>query len=84
MTRFGNGVSVSAPHLYRRDDYLQHNHRRSRSAELNQGGGNIYQAGWPKSSGNYTLTGFIPDARERDILAKMMAEGDPTNKLRRD
>jgi acyl dehydratase len=29
-----------------------------------------------------TLTGFIPGARERKILAKMMAEGDPTNKLR--
>ena len=29
-----------------------------------------------------TLTGFIPDTPEREILAKMMAEGDPTNKLR--
>jgi acyl dehydratase len=29
-----------------------------------------------------TLTGFIPGTRERKILAKMMAEGDPTNKLR--
>lgn len=29
-----------------------------------------------------TLTGFIPGAREREVLAKMMAEGDPTNKLR--
>ena len=31
-----------------------------------------------------TLTGFIPGTREREILAKMMAEGDPTNKLRGD
>ncbi len=29
-----------------------------------------------------TLTGFIPGVREREILAEMMAEGDPTNKLR--
>ncbi|MFQ5841920.1 MAG: MaoC family dehydratase [Thermodesulfobacteriota bacterium] len=31
-----------------------------------------------------TLTGFIPGPREREVLAKMKAEGDPTNKLRRD
>jgi acyl dehydratase len=31
-----------------------------------------------------TLTGFIPGTREREVLAKMMAEGDPTNKLRQD
>jgi 3-hydroxybutyryl-CoA dehydratase len=31
-----------------------------------------------------TLTGFIPGTREREVLAEMMAEGDPTNKLRQD
>lgn len=29
-----------------------------------------------------TVTGFIPDTPEREVLARMMAEGDPTNKLR--
>jgi len=28
-----------------------------------------------------TLTGFIPGTHEREVLSKMMAEGDPTNKL---
>jgi acyl dehydratase len=28
-----------------------------------------------------TLTGFIPGTREREVLSKMMAEGDSTNKL---
>ena len=28
------------------------------------------------------LTGFVPASREREVLAMMMAEGDPTNKLR--
>jgi len=31
-----------------------------------------------------TLTGFIPGNREREVLSRMMAEGDPTNKLRGD
>jgi acyl dehydratase len=30
------------------------------------------------------LTEFVPSIRERKVLAQMMAEGDPTNKLRRD
>jgi 3-hydroxybutyryl-CoA dehydratase len=29
-----------------------------------------------------TLTGFIPGNREREVLSRMMAEGDPTNKFR--
>jgi acyl dehydratase len=29
-----------------------------------------------------TLKGFIPDHPEKDVLTEMMAEGDPTNKLR--
>ena len=29
-----------------------------------------------------TLTGFIPGAREMKVLANMMVEGDPANKLR--
>ena len=29
-----------------------------------------------------TVTGFIPGTPEREALARMMAEGDPTNKLR--
>jgi 3-hydroxybutyryl-CoA dehydratase len=28
-----------------------------------------------------TITGILPNARERDILSQMGAEGDPTNKL---
>jgi acyl dehydratase len=27
------------------------------------------------------LSGFVPGTCEREVLAKMMAEGDPTNKL---
>jgi 3-hydroxybutyryl-CoA dehydratase len=27
------------------------------------------------------ITGILPDARERDILSQMVAEGDPTNRL---
>ena len=27
------------------------------------------------------ITGILPDARERDILSQMVAEGDPTNAL---
>ncbi len=30
-----------------------------------------------------TLTGFIPGDAEREVLAQMMAEGDPTNRLQR-
>jgi len=26
------------------------------------------------------LGGILPDSREREVLAKMVAEGDPTNK----
>jgi len=29
-----------------------------------------------------TVTGFIPGAPEREVLVRMMADGDPTNKLR--
>ena len=29
-----------------------------------------------------TVTGFIPGTPEREVLVRMMAEGDPTNKLR--
>ncbi len=28
------------------------------------------------------LTGFVPGSREREVLSLMMADGDPTNKLR--
>jgi acyl dehydratase len=30
------------------------------------------------------LTGFVPGSREREVLTMIMAEGDPTNKLRGD
>lgn len=29
-----------------------------------------------------TVTGFVPGTPEREVLVRMMAEGDPTNKLR--
>jgi acyl dehydratase len=53
----------------------QRNFARATGTFTNEDGQRVLEA---------TLTGFIPAAREREVLAKMMAEGDPTNKLRRD
>ena len=53
----------------------QRNLTRAEGTFTNQDGQRVLEA---------TLTAFIPDVGERDVLAKMMAEGDPTNKLRRD
>jgi acyl dehydratase len=53
----------------------QRNFSRALGIFTNQDGQRVLEA---------TLTGFIPGTREREVLAEMMAEGDPTNKLRGD
>jgi acyl dehydratase len=55
------------------EEVTDRNFSRAEGTFTNQDGQRVLEA---------TLTGFIPGTRERKILAKMMAEGDPTNKLR--
>jgi 3-hydroxybutyryl-CoA dehydratase len=54
------------------EDIDDRNFARAEGTFTNQDGQRVLEA---------NLTGFIPGTREREVLAKMMAEGDPTNKL---
>jgi 3-hydroxybutyryl-CoA dehydratase len=51
----------------------EHNFARAEGVFTNRNGLRVLEA---------TLTGFIPGRREREVLVRMMSEGDPTNKLR--
>ena len=48
---------------------------RAEGTFTNRGGEKVLEA---------ILTGFVPGRREREVLTMIMAEGDPTNKLRGD
>jgi hypothetical protein len=83
MACLGNGVPVPEPGLYRRYDSCRltieevddRGFARAEGIFTNRDGKMVLEA---------TLTGFIPGAREREVITEMMTEGDPTNKLRGD
>ncbi len=54
------------------EDIDHRNFAKAEGTFTNQDGQRVLEA---------NLTGFIPGTREREVLAKMVAEGDPTNKL---
>jgi acyl dehydratase len=54
------------------EDIDDRNFARAKGTFTNQDGQRVLEA---------NLTGFVPGTCEREVLAKMMAEGDPTNKL---
>jgi acyl dehydratase len=54
------------------EDIDDRNFARAEGTFTNQDGQRVLEA---------NLSGFVPGTCEREVLAKMMAEGDPTNKL---
>ena len=54
------------------EDIDDRNFTRAEGTFTNQDGQRVLEA---------NLSGFVPGTCEREVLAKMMAEGDPTNKL---